>query len=128
MSSVLCSCSGVKSQSPSAKMADAVVGVEGPAVQGVAPFGQGVVEAHAEACAAHGGGEFFDDVAPRAAHGAVPLGLVGVVPEGIAVVVLGDEEDVLRSGVAEHLRPLVGLPQLGVPVAGELGVHFAHRQ
>ena len=43
-------------------------------------------------------------------------------------MVLGDEEHVLRSGVAEHLRPLVGLPQLGVPVAGELGVHFAHGQ
>ena len=93
-----------------------------PDVARVAPFGQRIVEAHPEPLAAHGGGEFLDDVAARAADGAVPRGLLGTVPQAVAVVVLGDENHVARPGVAEQLRPFIGLPQLCFPVLCQFGI------
>lgn len=57
------------------------------AVEGVAPFEEGVVESHVEAGSFDGGGEVGGDIAVGANGSAVPAWAVVAGEEGVAIVV-----------------------------------------
>ena len=82
----------------------------------VRPFGQRVVEAHPQSIVAHRRGQLLHDVAVRTACHAVPFGLEFAVPQTVAVVVLGDEDHISRTGILEKFRPIVGIPKFCVPI------------
>ena len=82
----------------------------------VAPLGQRIVETHPQTFFAYGIGQFGNDVAPRAANGAVPLGLLLTVPQAVAVVVLCDKQHVFGTSLLEQPRPFAGLPKFAAPM------------
>src|SRR5699024_2945084 len=82
----------------------------------------GVVDAEPHPGLTGGAGDLADEVPAGSAPHGVPLPGAGGVPQGDAVVVLGGQHQVVRTGATEELRPGCRVEGVRSPLVEEVVV------
>ena len=91
----------------------------------VVPLVERVVNAHVQTFAANGVGEIAQQIALRPRLHSVPRtaprrGSFLAGPKRKAFMMLGSQRDILRAGALEHVRPMIGIEQLGAKLRREV--------